>query len=358
MYAYAVSLEGQSQSGGFTDELRKRLRDGLGHAFDFLRGLEAFERLPIGPWAVFGYVVARLGMHDDCYPSQVRIAEKVGGKVDTDAERENRARAVRKWTATLRDGGFLSVVRESYRNARGEARTRLRYSPGPTTIAGLEAFVERYPRGDDDRPRAKYLRPMTLRKRPDPGSGGLPDPRSAEPESSESLTFSSPESSSSPALADVAASSSPLPPPAAPEQEEAAIAGSLRRMALEALTQRFTRACPDVAPPAWDPAVVAQVVSCLEALPGTHAERAQASRDAVDGAFSSSKGPPSPRYVWGDRECFARHWRTGRAMRLEAAAVRARPARARPPADESPPMTPDEMKAAAAAAARMLDGLT
>jgi hypothetical protein len=128
-------------------------------------------------------------------------------------------------------------------------------------------------------------------------------------------------------------------------------------MAVEALALRFARACPDVAPPAWDPATIARVVSCLESLPP--AERAQASRDAVDGAFANSKsGPPSPIYVWGNVEHFVRHWQRGRALRLEAAAARARPARARPTEPEPPPATREQQIEAAAAALRMLDGLT
>ena len=148
----------------FREELRRRFATKLGWALRELRKLGrrpdgstedgSFAALRAGPWQVFSAIAAHWGTHargHEAWPSQESIALYWG--VDE--------RTVRAWLGPLLQGGFLVSRRERWR----DAKEHLIYAPGPATLAGLEAWIERYPRGDEapmvpPQARAKHLRPV------------------------------------------------------------------------------------------------------------------------------------------------------------------------------------------------------
>src|SRR6185369_7438943 len=101
-----------------------------------------------------------------------------------------------------------------------------------------------------------------------------------------------------------------------------------RDVAVEALTTLRERRFGSRAR-VFDATVVAMVTACTSAIDGDRAIRLRAQLDAIEHAFSVSRGAPSPSYIWGSVDHFLAHEASGRRARLEterARAVRAREA--------------------------------
>jgi hypothetical protein len=73
----------------------------------------------------------------------------------------------------------------------------------------------------------------------------------------------------------------------------------------------------------FDAALVAMVALCAASVLADTAVR-QAMSDAIAHAFTSSKGPPSARYVWGTSDHFLAHEAHGRRARADGEAARKR----------------------------------
>jgi hypothetical protein len=103
-----------------------------------------------------------------------------------------------------------------------------------------------------------------------------------------------------------------------PEEEQPRITNDDREIARTALVERMKRKHPKRPAPRWfDRADVELAAMCGAAIDGDRAEKLQAHRDAIVGAFAASKeGPPTPRFIWGALEHFFEHVERGRRRRL------------------------------------------
>ena len=78
----------------------------------------------------------------------------------------------------------------------------------------------------------------------------------------------------------------------------------------------------------FDTKVVAMVAACVSAIDGDREAKMRAQLDAIEHAFSVSRGTPTPSFVWGNIDHFLDHETRGRIARVEGERTRARQARA------------------------------
>jgi hypothetical protein len=66
------------------------------------------------------------------------------------------------------------------------------------------------------------------------------------------------------------------------------------------------------------------VAACVSAIDGDRETKIRAQLDAIEHAFSVSRGTPTPSFVWGNIDHFLEHEAGGRSARLEGARARLR----------------------------------
>ncbi len=283
---------------------RLRFRDSFGHALRDLRsGSAAFQGLAKGPWALFIAIAVHWQSNAEAWPSQEALARFSGCT----------ARAVRGYAGTLEHGGFLRLRRE--RQANGSER--IYYAPGPVLLTALAAFIDKFPRERS----FKELRRLP----PESPSAGLTETVAGAPAEAVSMEPKDQIRTSFSCVSDAAIVVEPatlahVPPRPEPgveaglEEEQFRVTREDREIARIALTERMKRKYPKRAPPRWyDRADVEMVAACTAATEGDREAKLKANRDAITGAFCTSKdGPPTSRFIWGRLEHFLEHVDRGR----------------------------------------------
>jgi hypothetical protein len=74
----------------------------------------------------------------------------------------------------------------------------------------------------------------------------------------------------------------------------------------------------------FDTKVVAMVAACVSAIDGDRETKIRAQLDAIEHAFSVSRGTPTPSFAWGNIDHLLEHEAGGRSARLEGARARLR----------------------------------
>ncbi len=305
----------------FSTRLRARLRDAFGIAQLAMHARPAFAGLSQGPWALLWAIAAHWQLEEECWPSQQRLA----ALVHVDAER-----SVRRWTSILQRAGFLDLRRERRR----DGSERIFYAPGPVFLSELGTWV--------DSPMVSLPRPKTLGRSvahpPDAGSVTVSAPQSGEPGSQEKQ----------PSF--LAQSLPVVPVGSSSTEEKKPIAGGdvLVERARGALAARRVRRHPgrhlSVTATRQE---IALVVACAAALDGSGEARRLALRDALEGAWETSSGPPSVKFIFGSVEHFLSHEARGRTARERS--VRAAHTRPLRRVDPEPVASPAEVAKIAAA---------
>lgn len=295
---------------------RLRLRDDFGLALLELRARDVeFQRLRKGPWALFIGIAVHWQGNAEAWPSQETLARFSGWST----------RAVRDQADSLERGGFVRVRRER----RADGSERIFYAPGLVTLAALADFVERFPRE-----RAKPLRIQapppadpTPTHPPATAADAPPEGASMEPRDQDQIE---------PSSCQATPSSSPSAPVVA-EEQQVEVTREDQEIARKALAERMKRKHPTRRAARWfDAGELAMVAACSAALEGDAAEKLVAHRDAIAGAFITSKdGAPTVRFIWEKLDHFFDHVDRGRRRRLaDERAVRKREesaAAAKPP---------------------------
>ncbi len=299
---------------------RLRFRDKFGLALMDLRVRStAFQALAKGPWALFIAIAVHWQSNAEAWPSQEALARFSGWS----------SRAVRDQADTLERGGFIRVRRER----RGDGSERIFYAPGLVTLAELAAFVERFPRERAKAPQRdpeEALPPSPPLPIDPPEASSGPPPEGSSMELSD-LNFIKPSSCETPTTTS-SPTTSPLPP--TEEQKSIELTEDDRDVARAALAERMKRKHPTRPAPRWfDAGELAMVAACSSAIVGDREAKLQAHREALDGAYITSKdGPPTARFVWGKLEHFLDHVERGRQKaRADARAARMRDAPPAPP---------------------------
>jgi hypothetical protein len=309
---------GERDDYAFPIRERLRFRDNLGLGLRELRQRGAFATLPRGPWQVFIAIGCYWQSNAEAWPSQETIATFSGYT----------ARAVRSYVDELEHKGILRLRRER----RPSGAERIYYAPGAVTLAELAAFVERFPCGPagaqtSPPPEAISAAPPLP---PEVASGAPPETSSMEPRDQ-----------------DLELSSCKTGPPARAfsEQEQPVVTSKDREVARLALAERMRRKHPKRPPPRWfDREDVELVAACSAAVEGDREAKLGALVDALEGAFSASKGPPTSRFVWGRLEHFFEHVALGRRkVRARQAAANEPPGRERRMQERPPAPSREEL---------------
>lgn len=274
---------GERDDDAFPIRERLRFRDNLGLGLRELRQRGTFAALSRGPWQVFIAIACYWQANAEAWPSQETIATFTGYS----------SRAVRDYVHELERVGVIRLRRER----RPNGPECIYYAPGLATLIGLEAFVERYPRGPA---KARMSHP------PEPASGAPPEASSMEHRDQDH----EPSSCGAPL-------ETPPLPPARPEEQQAQVTKEDEEVARRALAERMTRKHPTRTAPRWfDASEVALVAACAAALEGDAEAKMIALRDAIAGAFAASKhGPPTVRFIWEKLDHFLDHVERGRRRR-------------------------------------------
>jgi hypothetical protein len=195
-----------------------------------------------------------------------------------------------------------------------EGHEHIDYWPGATMLEGVREFLRRYPTGElDGAPRAKTIAQPRVTPPPSTIVGGPPSTIVQEPEKLKDLNFLGRTREAAPVAVEL------------PEEEEVATQRIAQESAVarESLVAHYARKDPSLPRPrVFDARDVALVAARVALLPGDLFEQVQANVDAIDGAWSVSKGAPSIGFVWGEQEHFVTHWKNGRARRLAAERAR------------------------------------
>jgi hypothetical protein len=282
---------------------RHRLRDNLGLVLRDLREREPFASLARGPWSLFVAIATYWQGNAEAWPGQDTLARFTGWS----------SRAVRDQTDVLVQAGSL-VLR---RVRRADGSERLYYAPGLATLSALAAFAERFPRG-----RAKSLGPAPSAGRVLPAGDPPEHVAVAPPEAAagelKSLNQIEPSSCER---------QEPKPPIAPTEEQQSSASLEDREIARMVLLERFERKHPErPVPRCVDANDLALVAAAAHALGGAPDTKLEALRDALAGAFASSKDRhPTVRFIWGHLEHLLDHADRGRKARL-ASERAARPA--------------------------------
>jgi hypothetical protein len=255
----------------------------------------------MGPWTVFAWIASHWQLNEEAWPAQVTLGVLAGCD----------ERTVRTHIDVLEASGAVSKRYERQR----DGSQRIYYAPGPATLEALETFVERYPK-----PSAAPTEAADLASAAPPAaaSGGLPDPGSGELRDPDLREHSS--SSRAPRARE----------PQAGEEEQPEVTREDREIARLALQERMRRKDPTRPPPRWfDASDVAMVAACTATIEGDREQKLRVHRDAIAGAFRSSKtGPPAARFIWGRLEHFREHVERGRRMAEADARAKVREASA------------------------------
>jgi hypothetical protein len=287
-----------------------------GVAFMFMRErVPAVRALERGPWACLQAIAQHWQTgRMDAYPGQERLAMLSGYD----------ARSIRTFTKTLERAGLIDMVKLKL----PDGTSRIHYQPGPSLLAAVALFDTEYSddRGqpgdpasiDSDAGRAVRARLEGQAYLPEPAemasgrqaalaSGELPDPREQKT------------SSSFPRVPSEMPGSNERGGPKALEVDS-----EVAREALATLRQRrFGRETK-----LFFTKDIAMVAACVSVINGDRETKMRAQLDAIEHAFSVSRGTPSPSYIWGSIDLFLQHETAGRSARLEQERLRARQVRA------------------------------
>jgi hypothetical protein len=296
----------------------------------------AFRALAKGPWSVFIAITAHLQMNAEAWPGQEAIASFSGCST----------RAVRYHIAELESGGFLTLRRER----RATGGDRIYYRPGPLMLRGLAVFDTDFPK---DRPKLlKPVRPAALPTQsvtptqthhPEKVAGTPAETVAMEPRDQNQIE---PSSSCESAVATSAAAR-------LDEEEQPIVSKEDREIARWALAERMKRKHPKRPPPRWyDRGDIDMVARCTATIEGNRTAKEQAQREAIIGAFGTSKdGPPTARFIWEKLEHFLEHVERGR-RKLRSEARDAQRLREREADERARRAWPDGINAAAERARR------
>jgi hypothetical protein len=278
---------------GFPIRDRLRLRDNFGYVLQELRKRgTAFRSLAKGPWSVFIAIAAHFQLNAEAWPGQEAIAHFSGCSI----------RAVRYYVAELERGGFLALRRER----RGDGSERVFYRPGRVMLQELAAFCGDYPK--DHSATLKTVGQVQATAVPTsthpPAAVAVTPPATVAGE----LRELNQNQSSSCLISTRTASLEP------DEKQQPIVSQVDRQIARWALAERMKRKYPKRPPPRWyDQSDVEMVAICTAAVDGDRAAKEQAQREAIVGAFSSSKtGPPTALFIWGKLAHFFEHVECGK----------------------------------------------
>ncbi|HXX69248.1 MAG TPA: helix-turn-helix domain-containing protein [Polyangiaceae bacterium] len=288
---------------------RIRLRDNFGFVLQELRKRgPTFRALAKGPWAVFIAIATHFQLHADAWPGQEAIAHLSGCST----------RAVRTHVSQLERAGIYELRRER----RPDGGERIYYRPGPVMLRELATFRTDYPK---DKP--KVLRPVqaakaaapvahTLNPPPERIAGPLAERLSMEPDQEREPDPDPREPSSSCEKARARPGATVLD-----QEEQPTVSREDQEIARWALRERIKRKRPKRPAPRWfDRNDVEMVARCVAAVDGDRAAKEQAQREAIAGAFCTSRdGPPTARFVWEKLDHFFDHVERGQTkLRNEA----------------------------------------
>ena len=224
------------------------------------------------------------------YPSQEWLARYTGYSV----------RVIRDETDLLEHVGLLVLRLER----QPDGHERIVYMPGQALLAGAVRFLAAYP----PRERSSTL-PAAK------SAGGVP--AAAAGELSDLSLQNRSCLSSSLNGAHQPAQKQEQPPERVTETEREVARASLAEL-------RRTRFPDRALVPVFDATEVEMAALCAASVPGDAAAKQQAMTDAITHAFESSKGTPTPRYVWSAPDHFLAHEAHGRQARLARKAARER----------------------------------
>lgn len=265
------------------------------------------------------------------YPGQERLAMLAGYDV----------RSIRGFTKVLEANGLIELVRE--RLPDGTARHF--YQPGSALLAAVAQFDAKY--SDELEVRCEDC----LRGRqehgtasPGPSTAGADTaaPRARVAESAEREGHAGhPRPAEVASGGQAATASGELPDLGelknrysfsrvtpekrrrAEEQQGSMISEGDREIAFEVLAtlreRRFGRGAK-----LFQADVATMVATCVSVVDGDRDAKKRAQLDAIEHAFSVSRGAPTPSYIWGSIDHFLEHEAGGRNARLERERMRAR----------------------------------
>lgn len=279
----------------------------------FLREhVPAFRGLERGPWACLQALAAHWQKgRTDAYPGQDRLAMLSGYD----------ARSIRDFTKQLEAYGVVSVVRVKL----PDGTARLHYQPGPALLAAVDQFDVQF---SDERRKPweattsgqAEVRAIRAKRPQAPAPPAIASGRGAEATSGE-LSDPRDQKNSSFCLALVpegfASNQEPGPQVSELDVDVAReVLGTLRERRFGHRVRWF------------DPKIVAMVAACASVIDGDRETKRRALLDAMEHAFSVSRGTPTPSFVWGNIDHFLEHEAGGRNARLEGARARLRQERA------------------------------